>query len=143
MPTLLPSGPNGDTVAASSGHGNTPRRQPTATAAHRQVQPTPCTQPSTSCRCFDIPPIHTTRRAVNTIDSRAEYMRTARKYDTRRRLLGGDRFFGWLWLGIALVAGLRARAARENVRDHQQQHPVHRMKSPECRDAVTRGGEAE
>ena len=42
---MLPTGPSGDTVAASSGQGNTLRRQPWATRRQSRIQPKPCVQP--------------------------------------------------------------------------------------------------
>ena len=57
---MLPTGPAGDTVAASSVHGNTLRRQPIATAMQSRIHPTPCDQPSTSFKSSLKPPMAVT-----------------------------------------------------------------------------------
>ena len=48
IPIVLPTGPSGETVAASTGPLKSPRRQPPADERQRMIQPTPCDQPSTS-----------------------------------------------------------------------------------------------
>ena len=62
----------GETVAASSGHGKIPRRQPLATSRQSRIQPTPCVQPSTSFALSPRPPIATTSSAVKTHTSASE-----------------------------------------------------------------------
>ena len=44
-PPCCPTGPSGETVAASSGQGKMPRRQPCATSRQSRIQPKPCVQP--------------------------------------------------------------------------------------------------
>jgi len=69
---LLPIGPMGETVAASKTQGNIRRRQPTATATQRHVQPMPWIHPSTNWVCWENPPIQVTSNAVKISDSNAE-----------------------------------------------------------------------
>ena len=78
-PAVLPTGPSGDTVAASSGQGKMRRRAPWATSRQRMIQPKPWVQPSTVSAFSPKPPIATTSSAVKMHTSTAEYRRTAWK----------------------------------------------------------------
>ena len=76
---MLPSGPSGETVAANVHHGNTRRRQPSATAMQSRIQPTPWVQPSAFSADSEAPETAVTTSAANTHSSSAEYSRTAVK----------------------------------------------------------------
>ncbi len=78
---MLPIGPAGDTVAASSTQGNTRRRHPSATATQRRIQPTPWVQPSACSADSEAPESAVTTSAPKTQSSSAEKRRTAVKYD--------------------------------------------------------------
>jgi hypothetical protein len=78
-PISAPSGPAGETVAASSGPGKIRRTKPHATSRQSAIQPKPCTQPSTSFASSLSLPTHTTMSALKTVDSIAAYRRTAWK----------------------------------------------------------------
>jgi hypothetical protein len=69
---VLPSGPIGDTEAASSGHGISPRVQPMNTRTQRMIQPMPCVMPSTNFAVSSSPPIQTTSSAEKSSASNAE-----------------------------------------------------------------------
>ena len=71
-PAVLPTGPSGETVAASSGQGKTLRRQPCATSRQSRIQPTPCVQPSTRSAASPSPPIATTSSAAKMHTSTSE-----------------------------------------------------------------------
>ena len=71
-PTVLPTGPSGDTVAASSGHGKMRRRAPWATSRQRMIQPKPWVQPRIVSTLSSKPPIATTSSAVKMHTSTAE-----------------------------------------------------------------------
>jgi hypothetical protein len=75
-PISAPSGPAGETVAASSGPGKMRLIQPQSTRIDSRIQPKPWIQPSTSCACLLSPPIQVTSSALKTIDSRPAYSRT-------------------------------------------------------------------
>ena len=69
---MLPTGPSGDTVAASSGHGKILRRQPFATSRQRMIQPKPCVHPRTRSGASPRPPIAATSSAVKMHTSTSE-----------------------------------------------------------------------
>lgn len=69
---MLPIGPRGDTVAASTGHGKMRRTQPTPTATQSPIQPMPCVQPSAVSTDSLKPPIQKTSSAVKMPSSTSE-----------------------------------------------------------------------
>jgi hypothetical protein len=69
---VLPIGPSGETVAASSGQGKIPRAQPLATSRQSRIQPNPCVQPRMSWAFSLIPPTQTTISDISTHISAAE-----------------------------------------------------------------------
>jgi hypothetical protein len=69
---VLPIGPSGDTVAASTGQGKTRRTQPAATATHRPIQPMPWVQPSAVSTDSSKPPIQKTSSALKMHSSISE-----------------------------------------------------------------------
>jgi hypothetical protein len=76
---VLPTGPSGEIVAASSHQGKIDRAQPPYTSTHSAIQPIPCDMPRTNSRCSESPPIHTTSRAPNRASSSSEKARIALK----------------------------------------------------------------
>ncbi len=131
---MLPSGPSGETAAASTGHGNTPRRQPRKIATHSPIQPNPWHQPRISLAWSPRPPTHTTTSAVKIVSSAAEYSRTAWKYDIPLEAIPGPRRLECARLlraherlvgGRKKVSG-RLAAVRVELRDpgrQPQRHP--------------------
>ncbi len=71
-PAVLPTGPSGDTVAASSGQGKILRRQPFATSRQRMIQPKPWVQPSARSAYSPRPPMAATSSAVKMHTSTSE-----------------------------------------------------------------------
>jgi hypothetical protein len=69
---VLPIGPSGDTVAASTGQGKTRRTQPPATARHRPIHPMPCVHPSAVSMDSSKPPIQKTSSALKMQSSISE-----------------------------------------------------------------------
>jgi len=60
MPAVQPTGPSGDTVAASSAQGKILRAHPRATNRHNRIHPKPCVQPSARSADSLKPPTATT-----------------------------------------------------------------------------------